>query len=119
MIPETLHYTLGDCVDGMKQFPDNYFDLAIVDPPYGDAKQDENGCNSGGGYWQRFGQRFDRYKVQPIRRMVEPIQNATTGGVFPEPAGRGLKSTAKKLLRGTQPRKRNISTNFSASHATK
>lgn len=24
-----------DCVDGMKEFPDNYFDLAIVDPPYG------------------------------------------------------------------------------------
>lgn len=24
-----------DCMDGMKQFPDRYFDLAIVDPPYG------------------------------------------------------------------------------------
>ena len=24
-----------DCMDGMKQFSDNYFDLAIVDPPYG------------------------------------------------------------------------------------
>ena len=24
-----------DCVEGMKQFPDHYFDLAIVDPPYG------------------------------------------------------------------------------------
>lgn len=24
-----------DCMDGMKQFPDKYFDLAIVDPPYG------------------------------------------------------------------------------------
>ena len=23
-----------DCIKGMKQFPDNYFDLAIVDPPY-------------------------------------------------------------------------------------
>ena len=25
----------ADCMDGMKQFPDKYFDLAIVDPPYG------------------------------------------------------------------------------------
>jgi site-specific DNA-methyltransferase (adenine-specific) len=25
----------SDCVEGMKQFPDKYFDLAIVDPPYG------------------------------------------------------------------------------------
>lgn len=24
-----------DCMEGMKGFPDNYFDLAIVDPPYG------------------------------------------------------------------------------------
>lgn len=28
-----------DCMDGMREFPDNYFDLAIVDPPYGDANQ--------------------------------------------------------------------------------
>jgi len=24
-----------DCVQGMKEYPDNHFDLAIVDPPYG------------------------------------------------------------------------------------
>lgn len=24
-----------DCMDGMKEFPDKYFDLAIVDPPHG------------------------------------------------------------------------------------
>ena len=28
-----------DCMDGMKEFPDDYFDLAIVDPPYGDVTQ--------------------------------------------------------------------------------
>lgn len=26
-----------DCMDGMRQFPDKYFDLAIVDPVYGDV----------------------------------------------------------------------------------
>lgn len=25
----------GDCLEGMKDFPDKYFDLAVVDPPYG------------------------------------------------------------------------------------
>ena len=25
----------ADCMDIMKQYPDKYFDLAIVDPPYG------------------------------------------------------------------------------------
>ena len=24
-----------DCIEGMKEYPDNHFDLAIVDPPYG------------------------------------------------------------------------------------
>lgn len=26
-----------DCMDAMKDMPDNAFDLAVVDPPYGDA----------------------------------------------------------------------------------
>ena len=26
---------LMDCIQGMKHYPDNYFDLAICDPPYG------------------------------------------------------------------------------------
>ena len=26
---------LGDCIDFMRDLPDNYYDLAIVDPPYG------------------------------------------------------------------------------------
>lgn len=25
----------ADCMDGLPAFPDQYFDLAIVDPPYG------------------------------------------------------------------------------------
>ena len=24
-----------DCMDAMKEFPDKFFDLALVDPPYG------------------------------------------------------------------------------------
>lgn len=57
-----------DCMEGMKEFPDGFFDLAIVDPPYGDA-------GAGGGTpashladgsaatsrWNRFGGRFRRY----------------------------------------------------------
>jgi len=30
----------GDCMIGMKEFPDKFFDLAIVDPPYG-VKRDK------------------------------------------------------------------------------
>lgn len=35
-----------DCMDFMRQFPDNFFDLAVVDPPYG-IKADENAFKNG------------------------------------------------------------------------
>jgi site-specific DNA-methyltransferase (adenine-specific) len=50
-----------DCMQGMKEFPDKYFDLAIVDPPYGgggdiDAENTFNGALVG-----RFDGRFEKY----------------------------------------------------------
>ena len=50
-----------DCLEALKQFPDNFFDLAIVDPPYGggaksDAEDVYNGAIQG-----RFGGRFEKY----------------------------------------------------------
>lgn len=32
-----------DCMDALKEFSDGYFDLAVVDPPYG----------NGGSEWKR------------------------------------------------------------------
>lgn len=42
-----------DCMEYMRDLPDNAFDLAVVDPPYGDGAD---------GNPDRFGGRFDRYK---------------------------------------------------------
>jgi len=69
-----------DCVEGMKQFDDNYFDLAIVDPPYANPNEDENFDRfnrHGKGHfdkpqytrptekeWNRFGGTFDKYKTK-------------------------------------------------------
>jgi site-specific DNA-methyltransferase (adenine-specific) len=37
----------ADCLEGMKQYPDKWFDLAVVDPPYGiGADKKNNGKNS-------------------------------------------------------------------------
>lgn len=37
----------ADCMEGMKRFPDKYFDLAIVDPPYGiNADMFNNGAGA-------------------------------------------------------------------------
>ena len=62
----------------MKEFPDKFFDLAVVDPPYGSGMADNGGCNGWFSKyrsqsvnvererephkWNRFGERFDRYK---------------------------------------------------------
>lgn len=69
-----------DCVEYMRTLPDNYFDIAICDPPYGDAES--GNFHLGGG---RFGGRFDRYKQPtaiPRRRQMESLQEATN---YPPP----------------------------------
>jgi site-specific DNA-methyltransferase (adenine-specific) len=42
-----IEYYNEDCMEGMKQFPDKYFDLAIVDPPYGIGDKLLNGGHNG------------------------------------------------------------------------
>lgn len=44
----------GDCMEYMRSLPDNAFDLAVVDPPYG---------NAGNERYDRFGGRFKRYRI--------------------------------------------------------
>ena len=36
IVYESGFYNL-DCMDALKEYPDNYFDLCIADPPYGDG----------------------------------------------------------------------------------
>ena len=40
-----------DCMECLKSVPDKYFDLAVVDPPYGGGAKEEYGAklNGGGG----------------------------------------------------------------------
>ena len=50
-----------DCLQGMKEFPDNYFDIAIVDPPYGGGASADANDTFNGAIQGRFGGRFERY----------------------------------------------------------
>ena len=54
---------LGDCMDVMREYPDKYFDLAVVDPPYG----------GGGG-------NFKGQKRQDSAGASMPIKVTRTGG---------------------------------------
>lgn len=55
----TMHEQIAlniDCMEYMKSIPDKAFDLAVVDPPYGDAGQDFKRSDK-----SRFGGVFDKY----------------------------------------------------------
>lgn len=54
---------LGDCMDVMREYPDKYFDLAVVDPPYGGGGDNFKGQT-------RFGGHFAAYKSSEDRREV-------------------------------------------------
>ncbi len=43
-MPQSNVY-LMDCIEGMKQYADNHFDLAVVDPPYGINADVKNSTN--------------------------------------------------------------------------
>jgi site-specific DNA-methyltransferase (adenine-specific) len=39
LLTDKVNLTLGDAIEGMKKLPDNSYDLAICDPPYGAATE--------------------------------------------------------------------------------
>lgn len=51
-----------DCMEALRQMPDNAFDLAVVDPPYGD------GCS------QAVQVERERENVEPLRSTLRPVQ---------------------------------------------
>ena len=66
-----------DCMQGMKEFPDNYFDLAIVDPPYGDgggAGADRRDSDSGSTDTE------DRLSRQTVHRPRREVSLTNMGG---------------------------------------
>lgn len=106
---ETLNIAYHmDCMEYMRGLPDNAFDLAVVDPPYGDGNSQSVHA-----------ERERGWAVQQIRRLVEPLQRSTTDSVSgststriprggyhgkdkyhmgqPGPGEPGPASTAKKL----------------------
>ena len=93
-----------DCLEAMKQMPDNAFDLAVVDPPYGDAM---------GGVANRFGERFDRYKYSEggwhgkmeYHGETLRLRDQEKLTQLPEPAEHGRRNTQKNHSVGRGPGK--------------
>lgn len=85
-----------DCIEALKEFPDKFFELAIVDPPYGDALHAESG---GGKGW------FTKYNMK-VNTPPPPAEDTIWRDV-PEEHRRGndetSRSTEKRDRRTDKP----------------
>ena len=95
----TLDLRLADCMDVMREFPDGYFDLAIVDPPYGiDKKMFRTSMGAcGGGQFGEYSSGSHRWdKETPPAEYWEELfrvsrnQIVCGGNYFPLPPTRGV-----------------------------
>ena len=122
MIPEWNSFINADCMDYLKEFPDNYFDLALVDPPYGAGFTEGGGCK---GWFSKYHQNAETPEnlgvggaqaLEQVRskvRQVQDIMRSECGN-----AGRTTKrckrtSTEKNHIVGHCPWKRILRTTLS------
>ena len=86
MIPEWNSFINADCMDYLKEFPDNYFSLAIVDPPYGSGLCENGGCM---GRWAKYHQNAETLEnlrgggtrteiLEPLWAEVRSVQRDTS-----------------------------------------
>lgn len=68
-------FILADCMDYLPDIPDNFFDLAIVDPPYGAGFTEGGGCQ---GWFSKYHQNdnanMDSGGVEQVWSEVRPVQ---------------------------------------------
>lgn len=64
-----------DCLEAMREYPDKYFDLAIVDPPYGSGgvEEWEKTGRTGGGYFKKYGKKIIDWDIAPGKEYFEEL----------------------------------------------
>lgn len=114
-----------DCMEGMKQFPDNYFDLAIVDPPYGAGFTESGGCK---GWFSKYHQNAEPLEILggvAVSKDLDSTVEARTEreilgtNTCERTGGTWAKKYGKKSYRGTLPLEGNTLKNSFASHGIK
>jgi len=62
-----------DCMELMKRYPDNYFDLAVVDPPYGKKPTRDNKGNLGFNGAKNYGNKTALWDVRPTKEYFNEL----------------------------------------------
>jgi site-specific DNA-methyltransferase (adenine-specific) len=73
-----------DCIEGMKQYPDKYFELAIVDPPYGIIQSG----GQKGGISKKYKNRaykngiIDKWDIKPNKEYFDELFRISTNQII-------------------------------------
>ena len=70
---DSFHLSLQDCMDGMRAYPDKYFDLAIVDPPYGIG----NALVAGGTWSVKYQEKGAAWDVKPDKDYFDELRRVS------------------------------------------
>jgi site-specific DNA-methyltransferase (adenine-specific) len=68
-----LHLYQWDCMELMKQTPDKYYDLAIVDPPYGGGNHSMNNLRTGGTWASKYGKKINDWDKPPTEEYFDEL----------------------------------------------
>lgn len=125
--PSSIVYNT-DCMEYMKTLPDNAFDLAVVDPPYGGGFTEGGGCK---GWFTKYHQDCSQFVNAERERTgssitdleIREADSRSTRGHYAFGMRKCRKNyqkfredeTRKKSLRGTLPQRKSISKNSFAS----
>jgi site-specific DNA-methyltransferase (adenine-specific) len=69
-----------DCMDGMKQFPDKYFDLVVVDPPYGIGENSNHERTKGRKYQDFYDRDKTPFSKEYFNEMIRVSKNQIIWG---------------------------------------
>lgn len=79
MLERLEGYYCMDCMEGMKDIPDKYFELAIVVPPYGS----ESGIERTGGTWaSKFGKTIKEWDIAPGPEYFQELQRVSQNQII-------------------------------------
>jgi site-specific DNA-methyltransferase (adenine-specific) len=60
-------------MEGMKEYSDNHFDLAIVDPPYGGGNHSMNNLRTGGTWAAKYGKKINDWDKPPTQEYFDEL----------------------------------------------
>tara|TARA_R110000868_G_scaffold414_1_gene3331 strand:+ start:179 stop:829 length:651 start_codon:yes stop_codon:yes gene_type:complete len=100
-VTEKITITNEDNMELMSRYPDNYFELAIVDPPYQIADNPSRHGGSGGGkmknrFLNKSSAKFKEWDIKPNQEYFEELKRVSKnqiiwgGNYFDLPATRGF-----------------------------